>query len=95
MENGAMIASAEGLTDCAEGAFRHLARKEHGDLTREGNIFRPAFARHIGQANIEVLGHFLLDDFDADGEAAFFVENFAQQTFDDLDAELLAGERSI
>ena len=42
-----------------------------------------------------MLGHLFLDDFDADGEPAFFVEDFAQQPFDHFDGQFLAGERGV
>ena len=76
-------------------AFGHLARKIHGDLAREGDVFRPALAGHVGQADVEMFGDFFLDDFDADGQPAFFVQNFAQQTFDDFDGQFFAGERRV
>ena len=86
VEHGAVVAAAEGFADGVERAFGHLAREIHGDLAREGDVFRAAFAGHVGQADVKMLGDSFLDDFDADGEPAFLVEDFAQQTFDHLDA---------
>src|SRR6266850_3109121 len=40
-----------------------------------------------------MLGDSLLDELDADRMAAFFVENFTEDAFDDFDAELFACER--
>ena len=64
VQNGAVIAAAEGFANGVQGAFGQLAREEHGDLAREGDVFRPAFAGHVGQANIEMFRDFLLDDLD-------------------------------
>ena len=44
VEHGAVVASAKGFTNGVEGAFGHLPREEHGDLTREGDVFRAALA---------------------------------------------------
>ena len=95
VEDGAVIAATEGFADGVERAFGHLARQIHGHLAREGDVFRPAFAGHVGEADVKMLGHPFLDDFDADGEPAFFMEDFAQQPFDDFNAQLFAGERGV
>src|ERR1700743_1213663 len=42
VEHGAVVASAEGLADGAEGAFGHLPREEHRNLAGERDIFRAA-----------------------------------------------------
>ena len=95
VQHRAVIASAEGFADGVERAFGHLAREIHGDLARKGDVFRPAFAGHVGQADVKMFGDFFLDDFDADGKPAFFVKNFAQQAFDDFDGQFFAGERGV
>jgi hypothetical protein len=95
MKHGAVIATAKGFADGTEGAFSHLPRQEHGDLARERDILRPALAGHVREADIEVFGHFFLDDFDADGITAFFMKDFAKQAFDDFEAQLFAGQRRV
>ena len=62
--------------------------KIHGDLARKGDVFRAALAGHVGQADVKMFRHFFLDDFDADGQTAFFVQDFAQQAFDDFNGQL-------
>ena len=85
VQHRAVIASAEGFADGVERAFGHLAGEIHGDLARKGDVLRPALAGHVGEADVKMFGDLFLDDFDADGETAFFVEDFAQQAFDDFD----------
>src|ERR1700742_1136861 len=63
MKNGAVVAPAEGLADGIKRALRHLTRKKHRDLARERNVLRPAFAGHVREANIKMLGDAFLDDF--------------------------------
>src|ERR1035437_5206473 len=66
VEHRAVIAFAKGLTNSGEPAFRHLAREIHGDLAREGDVLGATFAAHLGEADVEVFGDFLLNDFNAD-----------------------------
>src|ERR1041385_1210073 len=79
VEHGAVVASTEGFADGVEGTVGEIARKKHGDLARKGDVLGPAFAGHVGDANVVVFGDFLLDDFDGDVLAAFFGEGFAEQ----------------
>src|SRR6185437_3229375 len=81
MQDGAVIAAAKGFADGTERAFGHLTRQEHRDLAWESDIFRAALAGHVGQANVKMFGHLFLNDFDADGIAAFLVQDFAEQSF--------------
>jgi len=90
-----VVASAEGFADGAEGAFGHSPREEHGDLPRERDVLGAAFAGHVGETDVEVFGDFLLDGLDADGVAAFLVEDLAQQAFHDFQRELFAGQRGV
>src|SRR5579862_8748865 len=64
MEDGAVIAAAKRLTNRIEGALRQLAGEEHGNLAGESDILRAALAGHVGQADVEMLGHLLLDRLD-------------------------------
>ena len=54
-----------------------------------------AFAGHVGQADVEMLGDTLLDCLDVDGEAALFVKQFAQQLLRLLQVGLAAREREV
>ena len=42
-----------------------------------------------------MLSDFFLNHFHVDGVAAFFVQDFAQQAFDDFNGQFLAGQRNI
>src|SRR5277367_4909814 len=77
VQNSAVITSAVSFPDSAQGTFSQLARKIHGDLARERDVFGTTVAGHVGKANVKMLGDLFLDDFDADGQPAFFVQNFA------------------
>src|SRR6266850_8205414 len=63
VEDGAMIAPAEGLSDGIQRTIGQLSREEHRDLAWEGNILRPAFAGHISETDVKVLRHLLLNRF--------------------------------
>src|SRR5439155_4939694 len=93
VQNGAVIAAAEGFPNGAERAFGQLPGEEHGDLTGKGNILGAPFAGHVREANVEMLGHSLLDHFDIDGETALFVEHLPQESLDHLNGQVFAGER--
>jgi hypothetical protein len=82
VEDGAVVASAKGFADFREGGFGELARKVHGDLTGEGDVLRAALAGHIGDADVEVLGDFALDEIDGDGAAAFLVKDVLEEMLD-------------
>ena len=92
VQHRAVITTAKGLADGAERMLGELAAEEHGDLPREGDVFRPALAGHVSHAQVKFLRHFLLDHLDSDGVAAFFLQNLAQQVFHHVIGEILAGE---
>src|ERR1051325_4498156 len=83
VENSAVITATESIPDGGKRGLSHLTGEEHRDLARERDAFRTALARHVGQTNVEMLGNSLLDEFDADGMAALFVEDLAEQAFND------------
>src|ERR1035437_1517788 len=95
VENRAVVAPAKGFTNGVERAFGHLTREIHGDLARKGDILGATFAGHVGEANVEVFGDFLLNDFNADGMTAFLVQNLAEQAFNDFEAQFLAREGGV
>src|SRR5438552_6173234 len=47
VQDGSMVATAEGLANRVQRAFGHLARQKHRDLPRECNILGAASARHV------------------------------------------------
>ena len=70
--------------------------QEHGDLRGRRNIFLGRCLLVMSASRMSNgSATFFLDDFDADGVTAFFVEDFAEQTFHDFNGELLAGERGV
>jgi hypothetical protein len=93
MENGPVVASAKGFANGSQGGIGHLPGKEHRDLSWEGDALGATFAGHIRESNVEMFGNSLLDQFDANRVAAFFMKDFAEQAFDNFDAELFACER--
>ncbi len=95
VQHGAVVAAAEGFADGTERVLGELARKVHRDLAREGNVFRSAFAGHIGHPQVKFLDHFFLDDFHGDGVPTFFLQDFAQQILHHIMGEFLAGEMGV
>ena len=92
VQHGPVVASAKGFADGIEGAFRHVSGQVHGNLPGKGDVLWSALARHVGQAEIEMLGHLFLNDVDANAKAAFLVQDFPQEALGDLDAQLFASE---
>src|SRR5262245_46264961 len=72
VQHRSMVAPAKGFADGVERTFRHLPGQIHGHLAREGDVFRTTLARHVGQPDVKMLSHLLLNDIDAHTEAAFF-----------------------
>jgi len=88
VEDGAVIATTEGFTDFREGRFGEFAREIHGDLAREGDVLRATLACHIGDADVEVLGDFSLDEIDGDSAFAFLVKDILEQMLDGIGSDL-------
>ncbi len=84
VEHRAVIPTAKGFTDSAEGGVGHMPGEEHGDLARKGDMFRAALAGHICQPNIEVVGDAFLYELDGDRVATFFMEDFTEQFLHDF-----------
>lgn len=82
MDDGAVVASSEGITDVGERRRGEFAGEKHRDLTREGDIGRAAFACHVREADIVLFGDFALDEFDGDGFAGLFLEDVAEEIFE-------------
>src|SRR5438874_548405 len=66
MDDGPVIASAEGFADLLERGLDELTRKVHGDLARHGNVRRAAMAGHVREADVEMLGDDLLNPVNGD-----------------------------
>ncbi len=84
VEDGAVVAAAEGVADFAEGGFGELAGEVHGDLAGEGDVGGAAFAGHVREADVEVLGDAGLDLIDGDGAARFLLEEVLEQVLEAL-----------
>src|SRR3954469_3795270 len=95
MQHSAVIAPAKGLADRVEGTLRQLAREEHGDLPWERNLLGPAFAFHVGQTDVKMLGDLFLNHLDANGKTAFLVKDLTKEVFDAFESGFLAGQRSV
>ena len=72
-----------------------LAGQVHGDLPGEGDVLRPPLAGHVGQADVEVVGHPLLDLAHGDSDLALLLKDFTQQGLDRFEVEGFAGKLSI
>ena len=79
VEHGAMVPPAERVANFAEGSFRQFAREVHGDLPWKRDVLRAAFAGHIREANVEVLGDAALDLVNGDGAARLLVEDVLEE----------------
>ena len=51
-----------------------------------------ALAGHVGHADVEMFGHFFLDEVDVDRVTALFVQDFAEQSLHHGEGQFLAGE---
>jgi hypothetical protein len=85
MKHRPVITSAKSFANGVERAFSKLPGQKHGDLSREGDVFRAALAGHVRQPDVKMFGHLFLDHFDADREPPLLMQDFPQQTFHDLD----------
>src|SRR6185369_1078737 len=91
----AVIAPAKGFANGVQRTVGHLTRQVHGDLTGKSDVLRASFAGHISHSDIEMFRDFLLNEFDADGGAAFFMEDFPKKVFNDLSREFFSCEGSV
>lgn len=82
VEDGAVVASAEGLADFLEGFAGFFAGDIHGDHAGPGDVVGPAFAGHVVHADVEGLGDAALDEFDGDLLAVFLLDEVAEKVFD-------------
>ena len=84
VDDGSVIFAAKGVSDIAERRACMLAREEHGDLAREGDVGLTTLAGHICQPDVEVLGHAALDRIDGDGLSRLLLENVPQKILNRL-----------
>src|SRR5258706_12404915 len=56
-----VVPAAKSLANDAKRALRHLAREQHSYLSREGDVFGPAFAGHLGKPDMGTVSHVLLN----------------------------------
>jgi hypothetical protein len=95
VQNGSVIAAAEGLANRVQRAFGHLPGQKHRDLPGERNILGPASARHVSQPDIIMFGDFFLNHIDTDREAPLFVEHFPEQVFRGFDRKFVTRQRNV
>jgi len=92
VDDGAVVFAAEGVADVVQRGFREFAGEVHGDLAREGDIGRAALARHVGEADVVVLGDLALDLVDGDGFAGLLLEDVAEEVLDDVLGDFAVAE---
>src|SRR5688500_3280865 len=73
-----VVAAAELAADLRQRAGGQLFGQEHGDLARAGDLAGAARRLHVGQLDVEMLGHPLLDFLDGDA-AVVGAQQVAQQ----------------
>jgi hypothetical protein len=88
MDDGAVIPAAERIADIGERHAGVLAAEIHGKLTGQGDIGWAAFAAHVRDANIEMLGHTALDLVDRDRFFGLLLKNIAQKILDNIARDL-------
>src|SRR5579864_2220376 len=92
MQDGAVVAAAEGFAYGAQRKLCQLPREEHRYLARKGDVLGTPFARHVRHAQVKVLGDPFLDQFDGNGLATLLVQEFPKQSLDGLNVEPRARE---
>src|SRR5206468_12056543 len=93
VQHGAVVASAECVSNFIQRRLGQLARQIHRHLSREGDAGRAALTSHIGNAHIKMFRHTPLNLFDRDRMPSFFLQNILQQMLDHLLRKFLAAER--
>ena len=66
MQHRGVVAPAEHLADLGQALLRHFLGQIHGDLARAGDVGRALLAVHVGDLDLVVLRHRLLDVLHAD-----------------------------
>lgn len=83
MQNGRMV-FAELFCDSRQRERGEFSGEIHGDLSREGNISGSAFAAHIGDTDVVIIGHNFLNLIDGDRGTGFFRKERTQQRIGQL-----------
>ncbi|OMP13430.1 hypothetical protein COLO4_01703, partial [Corchorus olitorius] len=92
--HGGVVASAEQLADLGQALLGQFLGQVHGNLARPGNAGRALLAVHVGDLDLVVVGHRLLDVFHAD-LAVLDGQQIAQGLAGQLDGDFLLVEARI
>src|SRR5690606_21513710 len=92
VDDGAVIAPAEGIADVLKRVLGQRAGEIHGDLARNGDVVGPTLARHVAVADLEVIGDLLLDRLNSQEVLRLFHEHVLQQVLRGRQVKRLAGE---
>jgi hypothetical protein len=95
MNDSAVITAAKRVSDFLEGMLRERPREEHRDLPRNRDVVRPALARHVAMADLEVIGHAFLNRFNRQDVLRLLHQYVVQQPFRGRQVERLTGERGV
>ena len=82
VQNGPVIAAAEGLSDLLEAFPGHFAAEIHGHHTGQGNVGWPPLAGHVCHAQVVAFSHSPLDQLDGDDWLGFLLDEVFQQLLD-------------
>src|SRR5215831_5411118 len=75
MENGAVVASAKGISDFVQRSLRMPTCQVHGDLTRKSDRGGPALTGHVCQSDIEMLSDLFLNLINGDCSPGLFLKD--------------------
>src|SRR5687768_1477944 len=81
VDEGAVIAATERISDLLERMLGEGAREEHRDLPWDRDVVWPALAGHVAMANLEMIGHALLNCLDREDVLRLFHQHVVQQAF--------------
>ena len=92
VDHGAVVTTAEVVTDFLEGMFGENAGEIHRDLAGDGDVVGPAFAGHVAVPNLKMVGDTLLDRLDGQDRLDLLHQDVVQQAFGCGDVHRLARE---
>src|SRR5574343_1038272 len=94
VQHGGVVAPAEQLANLGQALLRQLLGQVHGNLARPGNAGRALLAVHVGDLDLVVVGHRLLDVFHAD-LPVLDRKQIAQRLARELDGDVLLVEAAV
>ena len=95
VDNGAVVAATERVADLLKGVLGERAGDIHRDLAGNGDVVGPALAGHVAVADLEVIGHALLDRLDGKDGLRLLHEHVVQEAFGGREVDGLAGEGGV